>query len=228
MRLRSGGASRASEPEGDERDLVRDTQDYLDARAHGRTHSARLNAAWERFYRLAAPLIRGGVRARGLSGADRDDCEQEIWTEVVAQLGQSRYDPARGGLRTWLSALARHKAMDVIRRRTRHPLESLDDGALMALPGRDPDPATEYEHHREEALVRRGLAELSRQVSECSYRVLLLRSIEERAVPEVAAALGLTPEQVRLRHCRVKRDLRQLVETQHERDAGESGRSLSN
>ena len=67
--------------------------------------------------------------------------------------------------------------------------------------------------NQEQAFVHRALAAVSQVVSDCSYRVLLLRSIDELDVSEVAAALGLTPEQVRYRHCRAKRELRRLVET---------------
>jgi DNA-directed RNA polymerase specialized sigma24 family protein len=64
--------------------------------------------------------------------------------------------------------------------------------------------------------VRKALSALSQLVSERSYQVLLLRSIEELDVSEVAAALGLTLEQVRYRHCRAKKELRRLVETSEE------------
>jgi DNA-directed RNA polymerase specialized sigma24 family protein len=49
-------------------------------------------------------------------------------------------------------------------------------------------------------------------VSDRSHQVLL-RSIEVLDVSEVAAALGLTLEQVRYRHCRDKQELRRLIET---------------
>ena len=206
-----------------ERNLARDAQAWLAARARGLVPSARLNEAWERFYRLGAAVIRRGVRAQGLSGADGDDCEQEIWSEVVDQFRRSRYDPERAGLRTWLSTLAHNKAVDVIRRRSRNHQQSLDDETLATLHGREDDPATVYEQQRDQVRVRRALAELSRQVSECSHKVLLLRSIEGRAVSEVAAALGLTTEQVRHRHCRAKRELRRLIEAKEEGDAGDTG-----
>ena len=80
-----------------ERHLVRDTEAYLDERAHGLIPCSRLSEAWERFFRLGTSVIRGSLRAQRLSREDRDDCEQEFWTEVVAQLGRSRYEPARAG-----------------------------------------------------------------------------------------------------------------------------------
>jgi hypothetical protein len=63
------------------------------------------------------------------------------------------------------------------------------------------------------------LAELFGRVSECSYRILYLCWIERRPLPEIAAALGMTPAQVRFRHHRVKQKLRSLFV---ERTAGRS------
>ena len=60
--------------------------------------------------------------------------------------------------------------------------------------------------------MRNALAELAPQVSATSFRVLYLRSIEERTVPEVASELGLTSKQVRFRHHRMKLKLRRLIE----------------
>jgi RNA polymerase sigma factor (sigma-70 family) len=148
-----------------------------------------------------------------LSKGDRDDCEQEFWAAVIAQLRRSGYEPARAALTTWLTALARNKSADVIRGRTRRHPQNLNETAMSELPGPETDPASICELQEEQALVRVALAALSQFVSDLSYRVLLLRSIEELDVSEVDAALGLTLEQVRYRHCRAKQELRRLIET---------------
>jgi RNA polymerase sigma factor (sigma-70 family) len=209
----AGGAPRV--PQGDEfeGDLVRDTKAYLDERARGMAPSLRLSNAWDRFFRFGSSVIRGSSQARGLSGGDRDDCEQEFWAAVVDQLRRSRYEPARAGLRTWLSALARNKSADAIRQRTRRRPLDLNETVINGLTARDADPAAVYELEEEQAMVHRALAALSQLVSDRSYQVLLLRSIEELDVSEVAVALKLTLEQVRYRHCRAKQELRRLVKT---------------
>jgi RNA polymerase sigma factor (sigma-70 family) len=196
-----------------EQNLVRDTEAYLDERARGLVPSSRLTEAWERFFRIGNSVIRGSILARRLSTGERDDCEQEFWAAVVAQLRQSRYDPVRAGLKTWLSALARNKSADVIRRRARRRQLALDEQALTAIPSRDLDPASDYDRKEEQAIMHQALATLSGMVSDCSFRVLVLRSVEGHDVPEVAAALGLTLEQVRYRHCRAKQIFRRLVKT---------------
>jgi RNA polymerase sigma-70 factor, ECF subfamily len=168
----------------------------------------RLCEAWEHFYECHTPLIRTFVAARRLSEPDRNDCIQEVWKEVVVKLREFHYDTGRARFCTWLLVLARHKAADVVRRQVRHPAMTLD--AEAAVPDRACDPASEHERRRLRGLVRGVLAELSGRVSACSYQVLHLRWIEGRPLPEIAAALGLTPAQARFRHHRVKQKFRRL------------------
>lgn len=196
-----------------EPDLLADTQSYLEARCWGMPPIPRLVEAWERFYRSYDPLIRRCVAGYPMTEEDRFDCVQEAWTEVIARLGRFRYDPRRGRLRTWLHALARNKAVDVIRRRHRHPVERLSGEAEGSLPGRDPDPAEDYVRRCERDMVRGAICQLSKKIHQCSYRVVYLRWIEGRTVPEIAVALGLTPQQVHFRHHRAMRKFRRLMET---------------
>jgi DNA-directed RNA polymerase specialized sigma24 family protein len=60
--------------------------------------------------------------------------------------------------------------------------------------------------------VRSVLVELSGQVSRTSFQVLYLRWIEGLPTAEVAAALELTPQQVRFRTHRMKLKIRRMLE----------------
>ena len=126
--------------------------------------------------------------------------------------GHFRHDSRYTYLRTWIATLARNKAIDFVREHYRHPRDNLSDLTLVDLPSHGFDPAVECEQHGMQALVRNALAELAPQVSATSFRVLYLRSIEERTVPEVASELGLTSKQVRFRHHRMKQKLRRQIE----------------
>ena len=115
--------------------------------------------------------------------------------------------------------LARNKAVDAIRRRSRHAFESLGEGDAVAVRDPGPDPADAYERSRTQGQVRSVLAELSSRVSPTSFQVLYLRWIEGRTTSEVADALELTPDQVRFRAHRMKRKVRDLLERSMIRDA---------
>ena len=118
--------------------------------------------------------------------------------------------------------LARNKAVDSIRSQSRRLAEGLGEDAATTLVDPGLDPATEYERHLTRAQVRSVLAELSGQVSETSFRVLYLRWIEGRTVAETAAAVELTPEQVRFRTHRLKRKFRDLFERSADLDVFDS------
>jgi len=192
--------------------LLQDTQAYFALRAQGLTPPAQFATAWDRFYGLFDPVICRCVRLGHLSGPDQGDCIQEVWLAIVAHLGHFRHDSRYTYLRTWIATLARNKAMDFVREHYRHPRDNLSDLTLVDLPSHGFDPAVECEQHGMQVLVRNALAELAPQVSATSFRVLYLRSIEERTVPEVASELGLTSKQVRFRHHRMKEKLRRQIE----------------
>jgi RNA polymerase sigma factor (sigma-70 family) len=192
---------------------------YLDHRSRGAEPSPALVEAWNTFYHLYAPRLRAFLKRWALSEADRNDCLQDIWQEVVARLGRFVHDPGRARLSTWLMTLARNKAVDAIRGRRRHAVESLGESEAIAAMDRGTDPAAEYERHRILAQVRNVLAELSGRVSPTSFQVMHLRWIEGRTTSEVAAALALTPGQVRFRTHRMKRKVRDLLERSMIRDA---------
>ena len=192
--------------------LLRDTQAYLALRAQGLTPPAALTTAWDRFYRLFHPVICRCVRLGHLSGPDQGDCIQEVWLAIVAHLGHFRHDSRYTCLRTWIGTVARNKTMDFVREHYRHPRQNLSDRILVDLPSYGFDPAVKCEQQAMQALVRNALTELAPLVSATSFRVLYLRSIEERTVPEVASELGLTSRQVRFRHHRMKQKFRRLIE----------------
>src|SRR4051812_14542625 len=59
---------------------------YLDCRSRGVTPPPPLAEAWDDFYGYYAPRIRTFLKKWALSEADRNDCLQDFWQEVVARL----------------------------------------------------------------------------------------------------------------------------------------------
>jgi RNA polymerase sigma-70 factor, ECF subfamily len=187
-------------------ELLDKTQAYLEYRSRGHDPPSYLAAAWDQFYDGYAPRLRAELARWHMTAVEREDCFQEVWVSVVSHLGQFRRDQGRACLSTWLTTLTRNKAVDLLRRR--HRAESLIGGAEDTLLDSSPDPAADCARHEMQDLVRRVLAELSAQVSEMNYQVLYQRRIEGRTVPEIAVALGLTPEQVRLHDHRMMKRIR--------------------
>jgi RNA polymerase sigma-70 factor (ECF subfamily) len=191
-------------------DLLWRTQAYLRCQSAGGDPGRELTAAWERFFATYDPVIRRLADQFQVPRGSRDDCAQLVWLVLIKKLPAFRYDPTRGRFRTWLRRVIFGKAIDLRRRHRLLPAGSLSARAEAALPGRDADPAADYERRCRSEQVWSVLAKLRRQVSECNYRVLFLRCIEGRTVPETVARLGLTQTQVWYREYRMKRKFGRL------------------
>jgi RNA polymerase sigma-70 factor (ECF subfamily) len=199
-------------------EFLGESKAYLECRSQGGEPPPPLVEAWKRLYEFYSPRIRAFLRSCNLADADLNDCSQEVWQDVVAKLAHFHQDPSRGQLSTWIMTLARNKAVDSIRRRNRHLSRSLEDNEAIAQRDPGPDPAAEYERRQTLAQVQQILLELSGKVSQTSFQVLYQRWIEGRPTAEVAAALELTPEQVRFRMHRMKRKIRDMLERTMDRD----------
>ncbi len=162
---------------------------------------------WDRFYRYCDRVIVTALKRQPIQAADREDCCQEIWTDLLA----SRMSQFRGGsMAAWLTTLARNKAIDAIRRTRRLPIGLASEKLERAVASTAaPCPADERV-----SVVRLALAELECRIEQRSYAVFFLRWFEDRSFGEIACALSLTPEQARARYHRAKAKFRQLVDKQ--------------
>jgi RNA polymerase sigma factor (sigma-70 family) len=193
--------------------LVGWVQEYLRSQLQEGTPDALLTAAWDEFYRVYDVLMRRFAYSRGLSGSDVDDCVQAVWMEVATGFGNFEHAADRSGLRSWLYTLVRSKAGDILRKRSRRPAESLDAARAVGNEpvDREADPTKVMDRQWEQALLETLLEELRQEVSEINWNLLRMRCLEGREVPEVAAALGLSSEQVWYRQRRLMKKLRARV-----------------
>lgn len=204
---------RGFDPKATNISLLEQTQAYLQTVLQRRAPDTLLLQAWQEFYRVYSDVIRRFVIVHGARGADVDDCVQEVWSAVALKLADFEHPRDRPGLRAWLYAVVRSKTTDVIRGNIRQASQNLD--ACIAQgdePSSDePDPATAMEQQWDTTMVRTAMDELRQQVSETNYRVFEMRTIEGCSEAETAAALNLTPEQVRYRKHRTQRKLKALL-----------------
>jgi RNA polymerase sigma-70 factor (ECF subfamily) len=143
---------------------------------------------------------------------DRDaarDLGQDVLMSVLTALrrGQLR-EPER--LAAFVYGTARNIVNNYVRTGRRERLEPL----APEVPAETPDPADEFESGERQALVRRGLAGLSR-----SDRGILLMTLVDGLKPgEIAWKLGLTAEVVRARKSRaLKRVVDRIEELSRKR-----------
>jgi RNA polymerase sigma-70 factor (ECF subfamily) len=152
-------------------------------------------SAWNGFVRRYAGLILSAVRGVARDGSDIEDLVQEVFARLCKDEFRllKTYDPARAGITTWLTIVARSTARDALRRR--HPSVTPIDlvpEALLAVEDRHVEPLK----LPEELLSPR--------------QKLILSMIYDKDmdVAEIAVALGVDPQTVRSTHHKAMLKLR--------------------
>jgi RNA polymerase sigma factor (sigma-70 family) len=154
----------------------------LDALARGD------KGAWDAFVRRYAGLVAAAVRGVAREAAEVEDLAQEVFLRLCKddfRLLRS-YDPARAGLSTWITIVARSTARDAMRRYrpVLTPIEAVPEGRLAV------DPV--------EPIQKLKLPDAL--LSPRQREILTMLYDREMEVAEIAAALGIDPQTVRSAH----------------------------
>ena len=134
---------------------------------------------------------------------------QEAFLSALEHLADFREEASFG---TWLSRIATHAALKILRKRKGLPTESLDataeDGALP-----HPEYIADWRESPEKIAQRNETARLIddalEKLDEGHRLVFLLRDVEDLSVKETADALGLTEANVKVRLLRARLQLRE-------------------
>ena len=146
-------------------------------------------AAFVALYRHIQPMILRYTAA--LVGGEAEDVTAEAWLQVTRDL--HRFEGTLDGFRGWVATIARHRALDHLRARSRRPV-TLDDLAMLAdRPGSD-DTAADAIDRMQTARAVALVATLPREQAEA----VLLRAVVGLDVPTAAEVLGKRPVAVRV------------------------------
>ncbi|MGW7540604.1 RNA polymerase sigma factor [Streptomyces sp. NPDC054770] len=145
-------------------------------------------AAFAVAYRLVQPGLLGYLR--GIVGDDAEDVAADAWLEIARDLGRFRGDGA--GFRGWTATIARHRALDHLRRQRVRPRPSAPEHDLLDLPSR-------HSTHDQalEALSTERALELVRSLPRDQAEAVLLRVVVGLDGPAAARVLGKRPGAVR-------------------------------
>jgi RNA polymerase sigma factor (sigma-70 family) len=170
--------------------------------------------SWEEFYQVYDVLIRRFIIARGVRGADVDDCLQQVWTDIANRLTKFQIT-SEAGLRSWIFTLVRSRSTDMFRRKNREASvslsKSLEDGFDPV--SREADPTARYDQEFDAAVVQTLVMKLESEVSKLNFEIFRLRSLEGASVSETAKEVEVTVEQVRYRHHRTMQKLKAIAAT---------------
>lgn len=159
---------------------------------------------------LHAPEVyRLALRLTG-DEADAEDVTQETFLNAFRAIDSFEW---RAGLKTWLHRIAYNAAMQRLRRRPPPsvPMEAADEEEEAPLPHELFDWCCLPEADFESAEARAELERAVRELPDNLRPVFVLREIEELSTEETAAALGLTPQNVKVRLHRARLWLRERL-----------------
>ncbi|WP_037682893.1 RNA polymerase sigma factor [Streptomyces griseus] len=139
-------------------------------------------------YRIVQPGLLGYLR--GLVGDDAEDVASDAWLEISRDLGRFKGDGA--GFRGWTATIARHRALDHLRRQRVRPRASALESDLLELPG----PHSTHDQALESLATERAL-DLVRGLPRDQAEAVLLRVVVGLDGPAAARVLGKRPGAVR-------------------------------
>ena len=152
--------------------------------------------AWDAFVRRYAALIMAAVRGVAPDGGEAEDLAQEVFVRLCKDGFRllRTYDPARAGLTTWLTIVARSTARDALRRRRIQGVNIEDvPEASLAVPAVEPVDRLSYP------------AEL---LSPRQREILALIYDQDMDVAEIATKLRIDGQTVRSMHHKAMLKLR--------------------
>ncbi|MFD5334838.1 RNA polymerase sigma factor [Streptomyces hawaiiensis] len=145
-------------------------------------------AAFAVAYRFVQPGLLGYLR--GLVGDDAEDVASDAWLEIARDLGRFRGDGA--GFRGWTATIARHRALDHLRRQRVRPRPSALEQDVLDLPG----PQSTHDQALEAISTEHAL-DLVRGLPRDQAEAVLLRVVVGLDGPAAARVLGKRPGAVR-------------------------------
>ena len=173
-------------------------------------------AAFRQLYREVQPgLLR---YLRGLvGGEDAEDIASETWLQIARDIRTFR-DDGQGGFRGWAATIARHRALDHIRRMQRRPAPGPSAEVLVDLPDRNDTAEQAITHASTNATVEL-IATLPRDQAEA----VLLRVVMGLDAQAAAEVMGKRPGAVRTAAWRGLRKLAERLDAAGNRHVAATG-----
>ncbi len=158
--------------------------------------------------RYKLPVINFVYRMIG-DASEAEDVAQEVFVDAYRTIRKPAFHRTTAQFSTWLFQVARNAALDSLRRRKRHPTESLsaleENGAMLAGAVR-----TAHEQSVGSETAQKIAAAVA-LLPEDQRTALILSEYEDRSYAEIAAVLNCSLKSVEARLYRAKHILRERL-----------------
>ena len=136
---------------------------------------------------------------------DAEDVASETWAQAVRDL--RRFQGDADGFRGWVTTIARHRALDLLRQRTRRVRADRD------LTGIDPVDGVDLEVRIDEVFTTEAAVAAIRSLPRDQAEAVMLRAVMGLDAKGAAAVLGKRPGAVRMATSRGLRSLEKTLQS---------------
>ena len=164
--------------------------------------------AWNRFVQLYEPVVRRWCERAGLQASDASDLTQDLFTSLITKLGTFSHDHPGASFRGWLWTLTHNRIRLHLRRKNSRPQPVGGFSAFSDLPEQEESSNTSAPPESMADVVRRAMELIQPEFEPATWQAFWRVQVENQAVNEVAAALGLSANAVYKSRARVLRRLR--------------------
>jgi RNA polymerase sigma factor (sigma-70 family) len=177
-------------------------------------------SSWQDFFDTYWKLIYGVALKGGLTAAEAQDVVQETMIAVARHMPTFEYDPAIGSFKTWLLNMTRWRITDQLRKRgpafTASPSNSEDTATGTRTVDKVVDPASPaldalWNAEWEKTVLDAALARVKRRLDPQKYQIFDLYVNKAWPPEKVAAAFGISVDQVYLAKHRTTEMIREEV-----------------
>jgi RNA polymerase sigma-70 factor (ECF subfamily) len=168
-------------------------------------------ATWQRFVTLYTPMLSAWLRQQGVQPADADDLTQEVFGTLLRELPHFNHDLRPGAFRRWLRGIVVNRLRYFWRTRRPEPVAGDPSRALAldSLEDPDSDLSRLWDEEHDRHVVRRLLELLAAEFEPTTWSAFRMLVLEGRPTRDVADALGISSNAVRIAKSRVLARFRQ-------------------
>jgi RNA polymerase sigma factor (sigma-70 family) len=169
--------------------------DELRLRAWMQAIAERDDRALSALYDALAPRVHGLalhiVRRPAWAEEVVEDCFFQVWRQAL------RFDPARGSALAWVLAIARSRAIDLLRRESRYRHETLDDEGVAHMADDTPGADELLDSTRHQAALQQALLALNARSRQLVALAFFRGLSHEEIADQTALPLGTVKSQIR-------------------------------
>ena len=154
--------------------------------------------------------IAASILINATSAQDVEECVADVF--IYLWQYPEKYDPDRAKLSSWLSVVARSKAVDSYRRIARKREISMEEIVVENLGYAENSAADEEMYSMEEANSKDKLRSCIDELDEKEKELIMRRYYYEQKPAEIAVALDMPKKQVENRLYYVRQKLRKMME----------------